>query len=67
MSLWCLFYDPHLTTHQSNIVVKLRKVTEYHPHTLRGKKVFLLVNILHLEMKKIDIHSSLEHHYEESF
>lgn len=48
-----LFYDHHLTTHQSNIVVQLRKVTEYQSHTLGGQKAFLLVNILHLEVKNM--------------
>ena len=28
MSLWHLFFDPHLTTHQSSIGVQLRKVPE---------------------------------------
>jgi len=26
--LWCLFVDPHLTTHSSNIGVQLRKVAK---------------------------------------
>jgi hypothetical protein len=36
VSLWCLFFDPHVATHQSNIRVWLRKVTEEHVHTLEG-------------------------------
>lgn len=34
VSLWCVFYDYDLTTHQSNWGVELRKATQYHPHTL---------------------------------
>ena len=28
MSLWCLFCDPHMTTHQSNIGIFLGKIIE---------------------------------------
>lgn len=31
----CLFFDPNLSTHQSYLGVRLWKVTELHPHTLR--------------------------------
>jgi hypothetical protein len=37
VSLGCLLFDSHLTTHQSNIGVHLRKVANYHPHTLMCK------------------------------
>ena len=30
VTLWCLFIDPHRTTHQSNICVQLRKVIDQH-------------------------------------
>ena len=29
----CLFFDPHLITHQSNMSIWLRKVIKKHPHT----------------------------------
>ena len=33
MPFWCLFLDPHQTTHYSNIGVWSRKATELGPHT----------------------------------
>ena len=32
--LLCSFFDPHLTTHQSNISCMVYIATEYHPYTL---------------------------------
>jgi hypothetical protein len=34
LSIRCLFFDPHVTTHHSNVGVRLRKVAEQHPHTV---------------------------------
>ena len=45
----CLFFGPHLTTHQSNIGVWSRKVTEERPHTLEHAGI-------------MDLHHSLGQH-----
>jgi hypothetical protein len=39
VSIWCLLFDPHQNTYQSNLAVRLRKVATYDPctlHTLFG-------------------------------
>ena len=38
MTLWCLLFDPHLTTYQGDIRVRLRKLATYDPSTLHHLK-----------------------------
>ena len=45
VSLWCLFFDPHLTTYQTNIGVQFIKVTIYYWWTLFQWHVWLLCSL----------------------